>query len=358
MPPTLPPTLQPGDRVAVLSPSWCAPAHFPALHEQAMERIASLLGLEPVEFPTTRWQGTPRERAADLMAAFADPSIRAIFATIGGHDQLTVVPHLDPAVVVSDPKPFFGYSDNTNLLNWLWRLGVAAWHGGSTQVHLGPGPQPDAEHLIGLRAALFGGGDLQITPAAASCDYGPPWDDPRSLIDRAPRESVASEWSWSGPATVATGPTWGGNLEVLQWILAVGRDVLDVAAYQGCVLLLETSEEHPPPAEVYRMMRTLGERGLLGAAAAILVARPAACERADDPGPAGRRAYRAAVAEQVSQAVQEYAAGVPVVLGVDFGHTSPQWVLPYGGSMTVDGANRALVAHYGPPRPRVVSKCG
>ncbi len=195
MPPTLPPTLQPGDRVAVLSPSWRAPAHFPALHEQAI---------------------------------------------------------------------------------------------------------------------------LQITPAAASCDYGLSWDDPRSLTDRAPRESVPDQWSWSGPATVATGPTWGGNLEVLQWILAVGRDVLDVAAYQGCVLLLETSEEHPPPVEV----------------------------------------FRAAVAEQVTQAVQEYAAGVPVVLGVDFGHTSPQWVLPYGGSMTVDGANRALVAHYGPPRPRVVSECG
>jgi muramoyltetrapeptide carboxypeptidase LdcA involved in peptidoglycan recycling len=35
-----------------------------------------------------------------------------------------------------------------------------------------------------------------------------------------------------------------------------------------------------------------------------------------------------------------------VVAGVDFGHTSPQWVLPYGGTLTVDGPARRIVARY------------
>ena len=123
----VPPKLRPGDRVAVVSPSFAAPALFPAVHEQALRRIRSELGLEPVEFPTTRRFGAaPADRAADLMAAFADPEIRAVFATIGGDDQITVLPHLDPAPFVADPKPFFGFSDNTNLLNWLWNHGVAA----------------------------------------------------------------------------------------------------------------------------------------------------------------------------------------------------------------------------------------
>ena len=73
------------------------------------------------------------------MAAFADPSIRAVLATIGGDDEITLLPHLDPGVVVACPKPFAGYSDNTNLLNWLWNLGVPSYHGGSTMVHLGRG---------------------------------------------------------------------------------------------------------------------------------------------------------------------------------------------------------------------------
>jgi muramoyltetrapeptide carboxypeptidase LdcA involved in peptidoglycan recycling len=35
------------------------------------------------------------------------------------------------------------------------------------------------------------------------------------------------------------------------------------------------------------------------------------------------------------------------VFDVDFGHTDPQWVLPYGGTVTVDGPARRIVANYG-----------
>jgi muramoyltetrapeptide carboxypeptidase LdcA involved in peptidoglycan recycling len=108
----------PGDKVAVLSPSFAAPGFAPEVHEQAMKRLAEITGLVPVEYPTTRQMGaSPQDRAADLNAAFADPDIRAVLATIGGEDQITVVPHLDPEIVRADPKPFLGYSDNTNLLN-------------------------------------------------------------------------------------------------------------------------------------------------------------------------------------------------------------------------------------------------
>jgi hypothetical protein len=84
---TRPPKLVPGDRVAVLSPSFAAPAIFPAVHEEAMRRLRGEFGLEPVEYPTTRrLHADPRDRAADLM-----------------------------------------------------NLGLASYHGGSTMVHLGPG---------------------------------------------------------------------------------------------------------------------------------------------------------------------------------------------------------------------------
>ena len=91
-----PPKLVPGDRVAILSPSFAAPALYPAVHELGMRRLRSEFELVPVEFPTTRQLGaSPQKRADDLMAAFADPSIRAILTTIGGDDQLRVLPHLD-----------------------------------------------------------------------------------------------------------------------------------------------------------------------------------------------------------------------------------------------------------------------
>ena len=90
---TLPRKAGVGDKVAVLSPSFAAPGVAPAIHEQAMRRIVDVLGLVPVEYPTTRRVGASAEdRAADLNAAFRDPEIRAVLATIGGDDQITVVP--------------------------------------------------------------------------------------------------------------------------------------------------------------------------------------------------------------------------------------------------------------------------
>ena len=172
----------PGDHVAVLSPSFAAPAVGPAVHDQALRRLREATGLVPVEYPTTRrLDATAADRAADLNAAFGDPTIRAVLATIGGEDQITVIPHLDPGPVRRDPKPFLGYSDNTNLLTWLWGIGVAAFHGGSTQVHLGPGPAVDDVHLRSLRAALLEGGRLEVTEPGEAQDFGLPWEDPAAL---------------------------------------------------------------------------------------------------------------------------------------------------------------------------------
>ena len=58
------------------------------------------------------------------------------------------------------------------------------------------------------------------------------------------------------------------------------------------------------------MLRVLGERGLLGQAAAVVFARPVASDFEDDPGAGGRAAHRDAVAEQVLRAMGEYAAGI------------------------------------------------
>ena len=71
-----PPKARPGDKIAVLSPSFAAPGVAPAVHEQAMVRLAEATGLVPVEYPTTRRVGaSAADRARDLDAAFGDPEI-------------------------------------------------------------------------------------------------------------------------------------------------------------------------------------------------------------------------------------------------------------------------------------------
>src|SRR5215470_6891131 len=247
-----------GERIAVLSPSFAAPAVFPALHEQAMRRLTEVTGLIPVEYPTTRMVGAaPRARAADINAAFADPAIRAILAVVGGEDQITVIPHLDPGLARRDPKPFLGTSDNTNLHHWLWANGVASFYGGSSQVHLGPGPGVDDIHARSLRAALVTGEALEITEPGESEDVGVDWGDPRALSFFGEREPT-EPWSWHGPARSVTGRTWGGCLEVIEWVLTAGRFPFDVDVLDGGVLIIETSEELPTARDVGWIIRSLG----------------------------------------------------------------------------------------------------
>ncbi len=337
---------RPGDQVAVLSPSFAAPAVAPELHEQAMRRLREVTGLIPVEYPTTRRLGaSPEDRAADLNAAFADPEIRAVVATIGGDDQITVIPHLDPELVRADPKPFVGYSDNTNLLSWLWTQGVAGFYGGSTQVHLGPGPAVDPVHAAALRAALLTGERLQVTEPGESEDIGKKWEDPAALTEYGDREP-AEPWAWAGPRRTVTGRTWGGCIEVLPWIFTAGRFPADPAVLDGGVLLLEASEKILPADEFGWILRALGERGLLQAVSAVLVARPPASDFIRRPSSEERAAHRAEQRDTAIKVIGHYNPDAVVCVGVPFGHTRPQWILPYGGEVTVDGVNQQVWADY------------
>ncbi|MFG1916159.1 LD-carboxypeptidase [Micromonospora sp. NPDC048898] len=337
---------RPGDKIAVLSPSFAAAGAFPEIHEQAMRRLADLTGLVPVEYPTTRTVGaSAAARAADINAAFADPQVRGLLAVVGGDDQITVIPHLDADLARADPKPFLGTSDNTNLHQWLWGLGIASFYGGSSQVHLGPGPAVDDIHARSLRAALLTGERLEITDPGESEDIGIDWADPQALTSFGEREPT-EPWSWHGPRRAVTGPTWGGCLEVIQWILTAGRFPSTPEALQGGVLVIETSEELLPAREVGWIVRSLGERGLLSAVDAVLVARPPVSNQTRRPPAEDRARLREQQRDTVVDVVTRYNPEAVVCVGIPFGHTRPQWILPHGGPVTVDGAERRVFADY------------
>jgi muramoyltetrapeptide carboxypeptidase LdcA involved in peptidoglycan recycling len=312
-----------------------------------MKRLREEVGLEPVEYPTTRQVGASSEaRAADLTTAFRDPEIKAVMATIGGSDQITVLPFLDPTVFSANPKGFFGYSDNTNLLNWLWNLGIASYHGGSTMVHLGRpgGLHPDSTES--LRAALFTDGDLEIRVVEEFSEDEILFADVAARETEAPKQN-GGEWTWHNAEAVVTAPTWGGNLEILHWNLAAGRWIRPVTDYEGCVLILETSQEMPSGSEVFHMLRNAGERGLLAQFPAVLMARPTSTNSTRPLRQEERQKFRGDQREAVLRAFSQYAPGAMIVFGVDFGHTDPQWIIPYGGRLTVDGPKRRITAHYG-----------
>lgn len=203
----------------------------------------------------------------------------------------------------------------------------------------------DDVHARSLRAALLTGERLEITDPGESEDIGVDWADPRALRHFGEREPT-EPWTWHGPSRSVTGATWGGCLEVIEWILTAGRfpfapDVLD-----GGVLIIETSEELRPARDIGRIVRALGERGILAAVDAVLVARPPASNLTSQPSAAERARLREQQRDTVVEVVTRYNPQAVICVGVPFGHTRPQWILPHGGSITVDGRDRRIVADY------------
>ncbi|GAA3891768.1 LD-carboxypeptidase [Streptomyces lacrimifluminis] len=337
----------PGDRIAVISPGAGLPGLFPRPHELGLERLRKEFGLEPVEYPATRKMGsTPQERADDIHAAFADPEIKAVIATIGGDDQITVLPFLDRELIRANPKPFVGMSDNTNLLAYLYNTGIVGYHGATVMTALGRPVAMDPLTAESLRAALFTSGEYELRPAERWTDIDRDWADP-ATFGSEPETRPGNGWTWQNADRVVEGRGWGGCLEILGWLLMADREIShDLTEYDGGVLLLETSEELPSGAEVFRTLRNMGERGLLRRFSAMLMGRAKtwSFERPNSPDEGAR--YAAEQREAVQRALDAYAPGLMAVFDVDFGHTDPQLVLPCGGSIRVDGPARRITVTY------------
>ena len=135
------------------------------------------------------------------------------------------------------------------------------------------------------------------------------------------------------------------NARELIALPGVGRGTVDVimkalAASDRQLAVEGAPQPGGPPG------RDMGERGLLAQFPAVVVGVPKATSL-DRPVPVpDRERYRTEQREAVLTALARYGPAAMVVFGVDLGHTDPQWVLPYGGELTVDGPARRLTAHY------------
>lgn len=340
-----PPKPQPGDAVAVLSPGAALPEVFPAPYELGLRRLQRDFALRPVEYPTTRRWSSPQARADDVMAAFADPDIKAIVTSIGGSDQLKILRYLDPQVILDNPKPFFGTSDNTNLHHFLFNLGLVSYYGGTVMTMLGrPGGIND-HSAYAFTMAMFTSEWYDLRPADAYTDMERDWSDP-TWADQPPEMLPGTGWAWHGPRTPVEGRLWGGQLEIVDFQLRTNRYLLPEEEYDGAVLFLETSEEMPSSEYVWRSLMCLAERDLLQRFSALLMGRPKGWSLDRRHSPVRRRAYVEAQHEAVLEIYREYKIDVPIVFDVDLGHTDPQIVVPHGGLVRLDPEQRSIAVRY------------
>lgn len=339
------PKLQKGDKVAILSPSFAAPGMFPAVYELGLQRLRDVFGLVPVEYPTTRKLGaSTQERAKDLIDVFENKEIKAVIATIGGDDQVTYIKNLPSEPFVKNPKQFFGYSDNTHFMNFLWLNGIPSYYGASLMTQLAMQGEMDDYTVQYLKNAFFETGELELRASDTFNDIGLDWGDESNLVKSRVHEKNEG-WYWDGN-TNAQGVIWGGCLESIDKMFRHEIKVPSLDDFESIVLITETSEEIPSSDDVSKIYTELGERGILERVQAVLVGRPKAWEFNNQQDSQARIEYRRKQREVILNIVRMYNKTIPIIQNIDFGHTDPQIPIPYGMPCRIDGASKKIFVEF------------
>ena len=139
MPPIYPPALVPGDTIAFVAPAG-------NLNKERMQRAQKRLeemGFK-VSVPNNLYRtrgylaGSDEERSNELMKAFKNPEIKAIFPGTGYYGATRILDRLDYDVIRKNPKILIGFSDITALhLAVNRKTGLITFHSPNPMYGLG-----------------------------------------------------------------------------------------------------------------------------------------------------------------------------------------------------------------------------
>lgn len=116
--------LKSGDEIRVIAPSRSQGSGKSRQYERAQERLESL-GYKVTfsKYIKSKFHlgtATAEQRAEDFNSAFANKNVKAVMAIHGGWSANEILPLIDWQAVTSNPKPLLGFSDITVLLNAIY----------------------------------------------------------------------------------------------------------------------------------------------------------------------------------------------------------------------------------------------
>ena len=237
--------------------------------------------------------GDDERRARELLGLLADREVDAIVCARGGYGCQRILPRLDARLFREAGKALLGYSDVTVLHLWqLRQAGLTGFHGPMLENGGWSAPETEA-----VRAALAG---------------------------TAGEVVLAGEGRTGGRAE---GRLAGGSLKLVATSLGTPFEI----DTDGALLLLEDVGEKPYAID--RMLQQLLAAGKFERAVGVGVGQLKGCV---DP----KRAEP--TAEQVIEEVLA-PTGLPLVLGLPFGHGRPNLPWPVGVRGAIDAERGEVV---------------
>jgi len=296
-----PPALRPGDVIGVVAPASDVKPERLEAGARELERLGFRVTFSPTIFSREMYlAGSDRRRAEEVMAMFADPEVKAIFAARGGYGSVRLLPYLDEEMLRAHPKIFMGYSDVTTLLVYFQqRFHWVVFHGPMVAREFADGPGHYDEEL--LRRTLM-------------------------------RAEPIGEIDTSGVAVlspgVATGRLTGGCLPLLVSTLGTPYE------FDATDAILFIEDYASKPYQVDRMLTHLRDAGKFRAVRGFVFGEMTECVQHPNQD------------YTIVDVIQDRLAdlNVPILFGVRSGHSDYRnQVLPFGVRATLDGYRAKLI---------------
>lgn len=311
--------LRPGDTIMVVAPARTPDEAKMKLAKQRLEAMGYKVLLSKAVFQKLGYlAGTDEQRAEQIMSAFSNDDVDAIFCATGGFGTTRMLDLLDYDVIRKHPKIFTGYSDITGLhLAINQKTGLVTFHGPNLDSGLGieKNLTPFSAHWF-FRAITATSDGYAIKPADFQLTSGKPFSSAsfRETCELEPPKTLSSG--------KATGQITGGNLTLVAALMGTPYEI----DTKGKILFLEDIGE--APYRVDRMLSTLKLAGKLDEAAGIVL---------------GTFTYRSDQdtsneGQSLNQVLASYFSNLatPVIQGFPFGHHACNATLPIGADCEID----------------------
>lgn len=367
-----PAPLKKGDKVAVISLSSGILGEPYCAHEKELG-IKKLreFGLEPF-FTEHALMGSdyiishPEARAADLKAAFLDDSVNGIITSIGGIETFRTFPYLMEDeefinAVQQHPKFFLGFSDTTNNHLMFHRLGLQTFYGQAFMcdlAELSGDMLPYSKAWFESCFTSYHG--RKITPS--DIWYSERTDFSSAAVGTAPisnKEEHGYELLQGSP--VFEGELLGGCIDSMGEMLMAGNEVRygdmlsdafekcpqlkkdfinqseitrrynifpTAEEWRGKILFAETSEEMPAPELLREYLSALKNEGVFRNINGIIIGKPMNEKYYEK--------YKSVWREAINN------DKLPILYNVNFGHSAPRAILPYGAMAHVDAEKQEI----------------
>ena len=311
----IPEKLKAGDEVRIIAPSRSMAILGEDCKKLATERLESLglkvtFGKHVMEFDPDSFSTTIENRLEDLHDAFRDKNVKAILTVIGGFNSNQLLDYIDYDLIKENPKILCGYSDITALSNAIYaRTGLVTYSGSHySSFGMLKGFEYEFE---AFKKMFFQEEEVEIKSSEE-------WSDDAWFIDQENREFIPNEGMFVINSGEAEGKIVGGNLCTLN-LLQGTKYMPDIT---DSILFIEDDNMAGKLffVEFDRNLQSLMHLPEFKTVRGIVIGRnEKGCEMTKEKW------------IKLIKGKKEL-SNIPVIAGADFGHSTPRFDFPVGGT--------------------------